>query len=90
MMQRRLLINLNTLSFKGIHLDPSYENNERTYEAGLREGRIRGIEETIVTHSARLDKHETRLTSQERITYALLGAIALIEILPTLQKLIVV
>ena len=61
--------------------------SEKSYEAGLREGRIRGIEETINSHTVRLDKHESRLTVQERITYALLGAIALIEILPTIQSL---
>jgi len=63
------------------------QSQDKSYEAGLREGRIRGIEETIISHSARLDKHESRLTAQERITYALLGAIALIEILPTIQSL---
>lgn len=57
-----------------------------TYEEGLREGRLRGIEETISNHGQRLDRHESRLTAQERITYALLGAIALIEILPTIQS----
>lgn len=57
-----------------------------SYEDGLREGRIRGIEETIQSHGSRLDRHESRLTAQERITYALLGAIALIEIFPTIQR----
>jgi len=59
-----------------------------TYEDGLREGRLRGIEETIQNHGSRLDRHDSRLTAQERITYALLGAIALIEILPTIQNVV--
>ena len=64
------------------------ENNNHTYEEGLREGRLRGIEETIQNHGSRLDKHEMRLTAQERITYALLGAIALMELLPTIKGIV--
>lgn len=56
------------------------------YADGLREGRLRGIEETVTNHGARLDKHEGRITAQERISYALLGAVALLNLLPVLQK----
>lgn len=62
------------------------DTNGKSYEDGLAEGRIRGIEETISEHGRRLDKHESRLTAQERITYALLGAITLIQIFPAIQK----
>ena len=31
--------------------------NHTSYEDGLREGRLRGIEETVVKHGDRLDKH---------------------------------
>ena len=66
------------------YIDP--HTGHHTYEDGLREGRLRGIEETISNHSTRLDRHESRLTAQERISYAVLGAIALIEVLPTIQN----
>lgn len=46
------------------------------------------IEETISHHSDRLDKHESRISSQEKISYAVLGALALMEVLPTLQKVL--
>lgn len=62
--------------------------NHTSYEDGLREGRLRGIEETVVKHGDRLDKFEIRLTSQERISYALLGAVALLNILPILRQVI--
>ena len=61
--------------------------NGHTYEDGLREGRLKGIEETVQHHSERLTSAERRLTSQERISYSLLGAIMLIELLPTLASL---
>lgn len=64
------------------------EMGQKTYEDGIREGRIRGIEETVTHHGRRLDNVESRMTAQERITYALLGAIALIEILPTIQGVV--
>lgn len=60
---------------------------EHTYEEGLREGRLRGIEETIVKHAERLDKHDLRLTSQEKISYAVLGAVFLIQVLPAIKQL---
>ena len=60
-----------------------------TYDDGLKEGRIRGIEEVIKDHGVRIGRHEDRITAQERITYALLGAIALLEVLPTLKGLLV-
>ncbi len=63
-------------------------NHVPNYEDGLREGRLRSMEGMIETHSSRLDRHESRLTAQERITYALLGAIALIELLPTIKVML--
>ena len=62
-------------------------SRSHTYEDGLREGRIKGIEETVAHHDSRIFSVEKRITAQERITYALLGAIALIELLPTISLL---
>ena len=59
----------------------------KDYEDGLHEGRLRGIEETVNMHGTRLDSHETRITSQERITYAILGAVALLNLLPVLKSI---
>lgn len=61
---------------------------EKTYEDGVREGRIKGIEETVNHHDARLNSVEKRLTGQERISYALLGAIGLMQVLPAIQGLL--
>jgi hypothetical protein len=35
-----------------------------------------------------MDNHEKRLTAQERITYALLGALALLQIWPAFEAVI--
>lgn len=62
---------------------------KKTYADGLLEGRVRGIEETVQRHDGRLDTHEKRLSAQERITYSLLGALFLLELLPTLKDLMI-
>lgn len=62
--------------------------NTKNYEDGLREGRLLSIEHTQREHGRRLEEHSRRITAQERITYALLGAITLIQIFPAIQKLI--
>ena len=59
---------------------------DKSYEEGLREGLLKSLQGSIEIHDRRLDEHSRRITAQERITYALLGAIALIEILPTIQQ----
>jgi hypothetical protein len=64
------------------------ESLREAREEGLREGRIRGIEETIKNMGVTIERHDSRLTAQERITYALLGAIALLEIIPTIRSII--
>lgn len=61
---------------------------EKNYEDGLREGRLLSIEHTQREHGRRLDEHARRITAQERITYALLGAITLIQVLPAIQRAI--
>ena len=61
------------------------EVQRKTYEDGLREGRLRGIEETITDHGERIAMLERRAVAQERITFGLLGALALFQLLPTLK-----
>ena len=55
------------------------------YEDGRRDGRIDSIEHMQSYHSDRLDHHESRLQVAERILYALIGALMLIETAPLLK-----
>lgn len=59
-----------------------------SYEDGIREGRLRAIEAAQNRVHERMDDHEKRLTAQERITYALLGALALMQVLPAIQGML--
>lgn len=69
-----------------IHGNNKRREDDLDYEAGRRDGRIESLERAHLSHEERLDKHEIRLQTQERITYALLGAVALIEFLPFAQQ----
>lgn len=68
--------------------DKNISLQDPDYEAGLRDGRIEALNQVLQHHNERLDKHERRLILQERVTFGLLGAIALLEFLPILQKLL--
>jgi len=57
-----------------------------TYEDGIREGRLRALEVAREEHASLLDKHNQRLTAQERITYSLIGALVFVQIWPSLQE----
>lgn len=56
------------------------------YKDGLRDGKILALEEANKKAHERIDSHESRLTAQERITYALLGALTLMQIWPAVQQ----
>ena len=58
------------------------------YEAGLREGRLKSLEDQQIKHAQRLDDHAKRLSSQERITYSLLGALSLLQIWPSVSAML--
>ena len=55
------------------------------YNQGLRDGRIDAIERMQSQHNDRLDHHENRLQAAERIIYALIGALMLIEAAPLIK-----
>ena len=58
------------------------------FRRGLLEGRLSALEDRHNRTEGRVDNHEKRLSAQERITYALLGALAFINVWPTIQKFI--
>lgn len=62
-------------------------STETDYERGLRDGKLEALGEAVGRAHVRIDTHERRLAIQERITYALIGAISLIQIAPTLMAL---
>ena len=58
---------------------------DQDYNQGLRDGRIDSIEKMQAHHNERLDHHEKRLQAAERIVYALIGALLLIEAAPVIK-----
>jgi len=60
----------------------------KTYEEGLAEGRLRGIEKAVVRNGQRINEHEKRLIVHDRLQWALMGALVLMQVIPLLQGLI--
>jgi len=58
------------------------------YQEGLRDGKIAALEEGVARAHVRIDKHESRITAQERISYALLGSLALIQVWPAIERML--
>ena len=54
---------------------------ERTYEDGVRDGKIEALEQKVTKHTAKLDNHE-------RILAALIGVLGFIQVVPELRVLI--
>ena len=54
------------------------------YERGKRDGSIASIGETVARAHERLDKHDIRMTALERVMYAGMGVLVMIQLLPEL------
>ncbi len=68
---------------------------DEAYEDGLRDGKIEAIEQMQVHQNGRLDtfakqfeKCDARLRLQEKVVWGLIGAIALVQFLPELKKVL--
>ncbi len=59
-----------------------------SYQDGLRDGRIAALETIAARQDTRLDRQGTRLRILERMMWALLGAMALVEFAPKAAGLI--
>lgn len=62
------------------------DHSDPAYQEGLRDGRIQALEAADRRHETRLGSHDARLTAQERITYSLIGALALLNVWPTIER----
>ncbi len=61
---------------------------DKSYEEGLREGRINAVEEIVSGHKDRLDHHSGRIRRLERVAWITLGVVLTIQILPQIQNLL--
>ena len=52
---------------------------EAARQAGKLEGQIEAIENMLVMQNTKLEQHDKRIAIQEKITWAILGAITLIQ-----------
>ena len=61
---------------------------DHDYAAGLRDGEINALKDRQTLHASRLDKHEARLSTLEKTSYVVLGAILLVQFAPTVQRIL--
>lgn len=61
---------------------------DRTYEDGVRDGRIAALEDISGRHEDCLDSHSRRLALLERIMWAGGGIVAFIEFIPQIRTLL--
>ena len=55
---------------------------DKTYEDGLRDGKITSLEAMQSSQNKRLNNHSDRLSNLERTSYLMIGAILFIEFFP--------
>jgi hypothetical protein len=64
------------------------EKMNKTYEDGLRDGQITALETTQGKHSERLDSHSRRLSKMEKVIYAGIGGLLILQGLPELASIV--
>lgn len=58
------------------------------YRRGLLDGEMRALNDGVTRAHSRIDQHDRRLTAQERISYAVIGAMLAVQLLPVLADLL--
>lgn len=55
---------------------------EEAYKNGLRDGEIQGLHKRLDSHAGRLDIHAGRIRALERISWIVIGGVALVQFGP--------
>lgn len=61
---------------------------QEAYMRGLHDGEVKSLRNDVEKAHERIDGHDSRLTALERVMYAGLGVVFLINILPQLAEVI--
>jgi hypothetical protein len=55
---------------------------KEAYNRGLKDGEINSLEDSVERAHDRIDKHEVRMTALERVMYAGMGVLVMIQVMP--------
>jgi hypothetical protein len=58
---------------------------QEAFERGKRAGAITELDKGVARAHDRLDKHDVRMTALEKVMYAGMGAVILMEVLPSVS-----
>jgi hypothetical protein len=62
-------------------------NAEHSYEEGLIEGRMQAMERIMEHHEQKMREIDSRTRMMERVLWGVLGAIALMQLLPMFREM---
>jgi len=60
----------------------------KTYDDGLRDGKIESVENMQVAQNVRLDGHDGKIATLEKAVYGVMAIIVFIEFLPQLKSFV--
>ena len=63
----------------------STSEEREAFERGKRDGEMHSMNQAVTRAHDRLDKHDVRMTALEKVMYAGMGAVVLLEVLPQLS-----
>ena len=63
-------------------------SDEHSYEEGLIAGRMQAMERILEHHETKLREIDSRTRMMERVMWGVLGAIALIQVLPMFREIL--
>lgn len=69
-------------------MTPTNDELESARREGIVQGQLQAIEKMLASHSDRLDHHDKRLSVQEKITWGILGAFALVTAIDAIKSFV--
>ena len=61
---------------------------QEAFERGKREGAITSLQEAVGRAHERIDKHDVRMTALERVMYAGMGVVVVLQAFPQIAMLV--
>ena len=66
----------------------SNQQSHKSYDDGVRDGKIEALEATSAKHSERLDRHSKRIALLEKAAWVVLGIVLAIQLVPEAKDFI--
>jgi len=61
-------------------------DSSRTYDDGMRDGKIQALEDMQISQNNRIEMHNKRLTTLEKTMYMMIGIVVFIQFAPQITR----